>query len=269
MTVTRYALFKYSLYLLVVIDCGWFMREDWLAAQPLLAAGAPTVGALIASFAQSVDTWAWLGLLVLFELETGALSRRALTDTRRRLLHVTRLVCYVGVVYAAVGYVQKFALLSAAEPQTGASVCGWPGSGTAWLRSLDDYPPITPANCAALTTVGELWHLPQANLLADAGGLAAARRLALTDVVNAFAWILVGVVLEFEVWAQNAARRRFWLHGLPLAAKGLLYATLAGAAVYWGIAGSFLDFWDAALWITAFVFIEVNVFQWGDAPARS
>lgn len=269
MTVSRYALFKYSLYLLVVIDCGWFMREDWLAAQPLLAAGAPTVGALVATFAQSVDTWAWLGLLVLFELETGALSRRTLGAAERRLLHVTRLVCYVGVVYAAVGYVQKFAMLGAAEPQVGISVCGWPGSGTAWLRALDDYPALTPANCAALSPAGELWYLREANLLADTAGLAAARRLALTDIVNACAWILVGVVLEFEVWAQNAARRRFWLHGLPLAAKGLLYATLLGAAVYWGIAGSFLDFWDATLWIIAFVFIEINVFQWGDAERRS
>lgn len=264
MTVTRYALFKYSLYLLVLIDCGWFMREDWLAAQPMLAAGAPTVGALVASFAQSVDTWAWLGLLALFELETGSHRRRAIAEGRRRLLHVTRLVCYVGVVYAAVGYLHKFALLGGAAALADGNPCAWSDSGTAWLHALDDYPPITSANCAALRPAGALWYLQEANLLADAEGLAAARRLALTDVINALAWILVGLVLEFEVWARSAARRRFWLRGLPLATKGLLYAILAGAAVYWGMAGSFLDFWDATLWIAAFVFIEINVFQWGD-----
>ena len=34
------------------------------------------------------------------------------------------------------------------------------------------------------------------------------------------------------------------------------------AAVYWGFKGKFLDFWDAALWLFAFVFIELNVFEW-------
>jgi hypothetical protein len=34
------------------------------------------------------------------------------------------------------------------------------------------------------------------------------------------------------------------------------------AAVYWGFKGDFVDFWDAFLWLVAFVFIEMNVFNW-------
>jgi hypothetical protein len=34
------------------------------------------------------------------------------------------------------------------------------------------------------------------------------------------------------------------------------------AAIYWGIKGDFVDFWDAFLWLVAFVFIELNVFEW-------
>jgi hypothetical protein len=44
--------------------------------------------------------------------------------------------------------------------------------------------------------------------------------------------------------------------------KMMLYATLVVAAIYWGFKGDFLDFWDAALWLFAFVFIELNVFEW-------
>jgi hypothetical protein len=33
-------------------------------------------------------------------------------------------------------------------------------------------------------------------------------------------------------------------------------------AIYWGFAGTFLDFEDAFLWIMAFVFIERNVVIW-------
>ena len=34
------------------------------------------------------------------------------------------------------------------------------------------------------------------------------------------------------------------------------------AAIYWGFRGDFVDFWDAFLWLVAFVFIELNVFEW-------
>jgi len=70
------------------------------------------------------------------------------------------------------------------------------------------------------------------------------------------------VVLEVEVRQQLRG-------GIPEHWKGVLgwskiaiYSTLALAAVYWGIEGDFLDFWDAALWLFAFVFIEMNVFDW-------
>ena len=45
-------------------------------------------------------------------------------------------------------------------------------------------------------------------------------------------------------------------------AKFVLYTTLFLAAIYWGIKGDFVDFWDAFLWLVAFIFIELNVFDW-------
>ena len=44
--------------------------------------------------------------------------------------------------------------------------------------------------------------------------------------------------------------------------KAVLYATLLVVAIYWGFKGDFVDFWDAFLWLVAFVFIELNVFEW-------
>ena len=44
--------------------------------------------------------------------------------------------------------------------------------------------------------------------------------------------------------------------------KGFFYLVLFVCAAYWGIEGSFLDFWDAFLWLVAFIFIELNIFQW-------
>jgi len=33
-------------------------------------------------------------------------------------------------------------------------------------------------------------------------------------------------------------------------------------AIYWGVKSDFVDTWDAFLWLVAFVFIELNVFNW-------
>jgi len=44
--------------------------------------------------------------------------------------------------------------------------------------------------------------------------------------------------------------------------KFILYATLFLAAGYWSVKGDFVDSWDAWLWLIAFIFIELNVFDW-------
>ena len=49
---------------------------------------------------------------------------------------------------------------------------------------------------------------------------------------------------------------------LSTAAKILLYSVLALAVVAWMVTGDFVDWWDAFLWLVAFVFIELNVFEW-------
>ncbi|MDH3990236.1 MAG: hypothetical protein OEV34_13950, partial [Gammaproteobacteria bacterium] len=96
----------------------------------------------------------------------------------------------------------------------------------------------------------------------DAAGLTEIVRLAWVDVINAAVWLLVVLVLEIDVRLQEQNR----LEGLALkvssAAKFVLYGTLFLAAIYWGIKGDFVDFWDAFLWLVAFVFIELNVFEW-------
>jgi hypothetical protein len=81
-------------------------------------------------------------------------------------------------------------------------------------------------------------------------------------VINSFTWIAVVVILEVDVWLQIQGR----FHGRVVTAstviKALLYAILFAAAAYWGMLGDFLDFWDAFMWLVAFVFIEMNLFRW-------
>jgi hypothetical protein len=86
--------------------------------------------------------------------------------------------------------------------------------------------------------------------------------LAWVDVINSADWILVCVVLEIEVRLQLRGNLSDQIMNVTKFAKFALYGVLFAAAAYWGYAGSFLDFWDAALWLFAFIFIELNVFEW-------
>ncbi|HZH42792.1 MAG TPA: hypothetical protein VEY50_01720 [Lysobacter sp.] len=83
------------------------------------------------------------------------------------------------------------------------------------------------------------------------------------DFCNAVTWLLVVVALELEVRVP-AHWRGF--HRARQAATGLLYLALAAFLLAWlamsasGGAPAWLDAWDAALWLVAFVVIELNVF---------
>ena len=82
------------------------------------------------------------------------------------------------------------------------------------------------------------------------------------DVINSGVWLLVVMVLEVDVYLQEANRLEGRILRVSNASKFVLYTLLLFAAIYWGVKGDFVDFWDAFLWLVAFVFIELNVFEW-------
>jgi len=78
------------------------------------------------------------------------------------------------------------------------------------------------------------------------------------DAANGALWIAVVLLLEFEVrWPLLAARHRTGI----LTAAGTLYAGLAMLVCAWAWRGDWFDAWDAALWLAAFVLLEMNVLK--------
>ncbi len=146
------------------------------------------------TLAETVDTAAWVSLLLLFEWETGGWTMRT---GQRRLAHGLRLVAAAAVAWACVSY----------------------GLDGQWL-----------------------------------------------DFANACVWLGVVAALESEL-RVGAEHRRF--HLARRAVTICLYALLALFALAWLWQGEWLDAWDAALWLVAFVAIELNVFGFpaADAPA--
>ena len=78
------------------------------------------------------------------------------------------------------------------------------------------------------------------------------------DAVNTALWIAVVVLLEFEVRSPRAVarhRRRF------TATAVTLYAGLGALVLVWAWRGEWFDTYDAALWLTAFAMIELDVLR--------
>jgi hypothetical protein len=96
----------------------------------------------------------------------------------------------------------------------------------------------------------------------DQAGLTEIIRLAWVDVINSAVWLLVVIVLEIDVRLQEHNQLEGTFLRISNTSKFVLYGILLVAAIYWGFKGDFVDFWDAFLWLVAFVFIELNVFDW-------
>ena len=78
------------------------------------------------------------------------------------------------------------------------------------------------------------------------------------DAVNTALWIAVVVLLEFEVRYPGAvARHRAWI----ATTAATLYAGLGALVMVWAWHREWFDAYDAALWLTAFAMIEMDVLR--------
>lgn len=257
-----FQLFKYTVYVLLAMNIYWFFDEESTAATLQFSNGISGTD-LIEAFSATIDTAAWVVLLLMFELETYVLEDRQFTRPVTWGLHGLRAVCYTFIVYAFYGYIQNLTFLYETTTLAGVkNVCALLPAEWSWAVTLDDYAAVTAANCATFSDAPVFYQFNGMSAVVDAEGLKEIRYLAWLDVINAAVWLLVVLVLEIDVRLQE--RNHF--EGVALkasnATKVVLYSLLLLAAIYWGFKGDFVDFWDAFLWLVAFVFIELNVFEW-------
>lgn len=85
------------------------------------------------------------------------------------------------------------------------------------------------------------------------------------DFANASLWLLVCASLAYDLYAPGEYGSREWRARAWL--KGALYAALVAMAVLYGLAGEWLDTYDAALWILCFFVIELNIFRFETGPS--
>lgn len=255
-----FTVFKYTIYLLLSYNILLWFQED-------LAASAETFGDTVSwrnvveAYSATIDTAAWVVLLLLFELETAVIPDEKLKGGLKWLLMVIRMACYVLIVYSFWGYIVKYGMITTVQPFNITDVCSLLGADWNYIDLLDEYPPLDMAACTAMQGK-ELFQVSGTEIIATSEKLDDAIALAIIDIVNAGTWLIIVVLLEVEVWLQIKELLTDRLMFLGKFVKGFFYAVLFFCAIYWGFEGDFLDFWDAFLWLVAFIFIELNIFQW-------
>lgn len=250
---------KYLTYILLLGNVYFFLQEESGSLEYTFT-GPMSLGQYVQVFAATLDTTAWVILLLLFELETSVLDDEKIQGLVKVALHGIRLVCGAAIVWAFTGYCAELITLYKVTVIQVFNGCAQLGGDWSLLLRLDEYAPLDAQNC--LKVADTALRISDFNIVADADTLRLSRYLAWTDVINAAAWILVVVVLEIEVRLQLRGSLTDAVVDGTRYLKYCVYTTLFIAAVYWGFEGKFLDFYDACLWLFAFIFIELNVFDW-------
>ena len=262
-SLTPYQFLKYGVYVALLANVFLFLVEE-IDSAGAMNASVIGVASFFQIFSTTIDTAAWLALLIFFELETYVLSDNTLRGRTGRLIHIVRALCLVTISIACWGYFAEFAGLLGVS-SVNASTCGAIDSGWSVLVNLDRFESLTIDPCltgdwVALTNYERVIASPESYQRAVV--------LAAVDFINSAAWILVVVVLELEVRSVLASSDRTFLgQAIIKPTKAFLYLVLFMAAVYWGFEDDFLDFWDAVLWLFAFFVIERNVASWRQETA--
>ena len=258
--ISWFQLFKYTIYLLLAFNVYLFFKEE-LSATTFRFRNGVSLSEIIVAYSATIDTATWVVLLIMFEFETYIIPDEMLKGKLRWFINGVSALCYIVIVYSFYAYVQKYLWTLDFQLLTDVnSVCGY--IGQSWLLELDFFEEITAENCAALSSATEFYSIPEQNIVTDKASLQLTKNLALNDAMNAAAWLFVVIVLEVDVWMQHNSVLKSRVYKLNYTIKVIAYTTLFLAAVYWGYTGKGLDFWDAFLWIIAFLFIEMNIFKW-------
>lgn len=238
-----------------------FFVEEHEASQTTFN-GQLTFSEIIKVFSGFIDTSFWLVLILLLELETYVIDDEILKKPAVKWLMIgLRSICYAVIIYAVYGYISKMLFQSDIVPFTIANPCDLVGQDFSLLTYYEKFDPISAENCQALA--GQEYHrLNGQNIIAPLADLNYAKWVSGIDVVNSITWLGVVALLEIDVWFQLKGELKGRLLKTSTVLKFILYGILFACALAWWYTGEFLDFSDAFLWLFAFFFIEMNLFQW-------
>jgi hypothetical protein len=197
-------------------------------------------------------------LIVLFEMETSAQSKDSFAGARKWLIGGLTGICYVVLVYAAYGYAAALVDTYNLEPIEDRSACYFANTNFAYMTESARPVELTEKNCGDLKGE-ELFKYPTDNVIATESVIPALLKLGWIDIFNSNAWLLVVLLFQVELSLEQSKKLTKRRLKTVLIWKAFAYLVLLACAIYWTIFSAFIDWWDAWLWLVAFILIDLNL----------
>src|SRR5680860_944551 len=102
-----FQVFKYTIYLLLSYNIYLFLMDDLVSSRTMFSSGL-SLKDIIVGFPGTIDTTAWVILLIVFELETYVIEDDKLKGGLKWILNTVSALCYIIIVYSFYGYVSKY-----------------------------------------------------------------------------------------------------------------------------------------------------------------
>jgi hypothetical protein len=193
---------KWTVYGLLVVNFGYYFVEELYIASHTLRDGGSFLD-WTRELATTIDEIGWLGLLLLFEMETYALPDETLEKKRVAwTIHGLRLLCYMMLahtVFARVSTVQDIEAVELAQEVS--SLCEVADQDISFGYNYR-YTVIERSNCRDLAQDGRFYFL-DSSVVTDTEGYELERKHVWVDLNDAVVWLLVVWAIELAVWLQN------------------------------------------------------------------
>jgi len=242
---------------LLSINFCFYLMEDFGVASQVLRGGGTWLQ-WTNEFSTSLDVFGWLGLLMVFELDTYLLSdenaERALI---RWSLNAIRLICYVLLIHTVVARVTDMMEYVGVEKANGVtSLCQLAEQEFSFTEN-NIYTPVNASNCNDLAQ-GQDFYLLKKKVVTDKDGYSLEGTNLWIDLQDVLLWLLIIAAIEMKVYLQNRGITEGRMLMLAHVAK-FFYGVLFIHAGFWIYTGHWLWAWDQSLWIMGFWAIENNL----------
>jgi len=254
---------KWIVYTLLILNFGYYLFDDWRAAQSTLLPGASFLE-ITSAYATTFDELGWFAIIFLLEVETYWIEDETRLGSLYWLMQIVRVICYVVVTHTLYAFIVIVMDLGNATVVTEiGGLCALVGEDLSFVRNLF-YEVIDATNCASLSTGGEIYRFDGEPVVSDAAGYRMEVWHAWADVIEIAGWLVVSLLLTFIMVLQNRGiYESRWIRGADFL-QYVVYVIIAGTAFYWAFHGHYVYTWDILLWIGGFAIIDANLAEWRD-----
>ena len=148
---------KWVVYTLLVLNFGYYLFDDWRAAQSTLLPDASFLE-IASTYATTFDELGWFGVLFLLEVETYWIEDETKLGPIYWFMQLARVICYVFITHTLYAFIVTVIDLGNATVLTDAGgLCALVGEDLSLTRNLV-YELIDASNCANLSAGGEIYR---------------------------------------------------------------------------------------------------------------